>query len=70
MRTRIFTLITFLSIFVPSMVMAHPGHGTYDGISIWHYLTSPVHLISAVAIVAVNILAIRYAKKRDEQTDN
>lgn len=69
MRTRIFTLIALLSVLVPSMALAHPGHGTFDGISVMHYLTSPLHVILVLAIVLVNVFAIRFAVRRNRQTD-
>lgn len=64
MRTRIFTLIAFLSVLVPSLALAHPGHGTYDGLNLMHYLTSPLHVIAVLGIILVNVVAIRYAKGR------
>jgi len=24
--------------------MAHPGHGTFSGHELWHYITSPMHV--------------------------
>lgn len=69
MRTRILTLIAFVTmVLVPSMVLAHPGHGTFDGLNLGHYLTSPVHLASLLVIVAATVFAVRYVRKRNRQT--
>ncbi|MCB0497507.1 MAG: hypothetical protein KDC79_15295 [Cyclobacteriaceae bacterium] len=67
MRTRIFTLIAIVTILLPSLALAHPGHGTSDGYNLMHYLTSPMHLISVLLVVGASALAIRYAKSSRKQ---
>jgi membrane-anchored glycerophosphoryl diester phosphodiesterase (GDPDase) len=71
MRTRIITLITLATIFlVPTLVLAHPGHGTFNGHNLGHYLTSPVHLISTLAVIAVTVFIVKYVNKRREETND
>ncbi len=43
-----FVLVALLS--YPLLAHAHPGHGFFDGISLAHFLTSPLHLITMVLI--------------------
>ena len=38
--------------------MAHPGHGTFTGQEVWHYVTSPMHV--GIALGAVVILIAGY----------
>lgn len=64
MRTRILTLLAFFVVLSPTAVFAHIGHGGFDGITLWHYITSPLHLISVIAILSAVILGVRYYKKR------
>lgn len=35
--------------------MAHPGHGTTDGLSALHYLTEPVHVAGGAFMLALCI---------------
>ena len=64
MQTRILTLLTFIALLSPTVVLAHAGHGTFDGINLWHYLTSPMHLISAMVVLAISVFGVRYFKRR------
>ena len=53
----------------PAVVFGHPGHGTFDGINIFHYLTSPMHYIVSMTIIAVGIVGVRYIRKRRRQVN-
>ncbi len=67
MRTRIFTLFAFFAFLLPTAALAHAGHGTFDGISFWHYLTSPLHLISAMVVLGVAVIGVWCLIKRRRQ---
>lgn len=59
----------------PSIALAHPGHdGDHGGLS-WdftaelvHYLTSPYHVLPAVLLGAVSVLAWRYFRSDRKDT--
>ena len=44
---------------IAAMFLAHPGHGTTDPESWRHYLTEPVHVLTALAIVALAVVTWR-----------
>ncbi len=69
MRTRIFTLLALIVFLSPTVVLAHVGHGTFDGHSFWHYLTSPLHLISVMAVLVITVFGVRYFRKRNRQVN-
>ena len=64
MRTKISILLAFFVALSPTVVLAHGGHGTFNGINFWHYLTSPLHLISAMAVLAVTVFGVRYFRRK------
>lgn len=65
MRTRIFSFMLVVIIsFSPTFVFGHSGHGTFDGLNIGHYLTSPLHVISALVVLGVTVLGVSYFKRR------
>lgn len=44
----------------PELVLAHPGHGSSDGISLWHYLSSYEHSIALAGLILLTVLIVRY----------
>ncbi len=52
-------LLAISAILFSGVAMAHPGHGTFTGHEIGHYLTSPVHIGVALAVVVLAIVLIR-----------
>lgn len=44
----------------PGLVLAHPGHGSSDGISLWHYLSSFEHSITLAGLILLAALLWRY----------
>ena len=44
---------------LPAIAMAHPGHGPVDH-GLAHYLTSPIHIIGVMAVVALGAVLYRY----------
>jgi hypothetical protein len=57
------SIAIFLSLMLlsGSAVLAHPGHGTSDGFSLYHYLTSPLHVIFILLLVA-GLVFIKYRR--------
>ena len=53
---------------VPTLVAAHPGHGTTDATGIVHYLTDPLHLSVAVAAVVAAAWMIAAARRRRQES--
>ncbi len=69
MQTRIFNVFVAIVLFLtPTLGFGHPGHGTFDGTNFWHYLTSPLHLISAMVVLGVAVIGIKYFIKKKKQT--
>ena len=33
--------------------VAHPGHGTFSGHELWHYVTSPMHVGIGLTVIVV-----------------
>ena len=42
--------------------MAHPGHGTFSGHEIWHYVTSPMHIGIALTAILIGIAVYKVFK--------
>ncbi len=59
-------LIFLIALFLPGMILAHPGHGVSDGWSILHYTINVEHAIPLVLAVTAGIILytkIRVVKK-------
>jgi hypothetical protein len=54
MKARFSALALLLSFSLPAW--AHGGHGHFDGISFWHYLTSPEHAFPMLMLAVVVIV--------------
>ena len=52
-------LLAISTLLISGVAMAHPGHGTFTGTEITHYLTSPVHIGVALAVIVLAIVLIR-----------
>jgi len=35
--------------------VAHPGHGTFSGQEVWHYLTSPMHIGIGLTVIVIAV---------------
>lgn len=46
-------LFVAIALFASQVAMAHPGHGTFTGHEIMHYLTSPMHIGVATLLLVV-----------------
>jgi hypothetical protein len=49
------SLLASLVVSAPALALAHPGHGTTNPDSWRHYLTEPVHVVTAIAGIAAAI---------------
>lgn len=52
-------LLAISALLVSGVAIAHPGHGTFNGTEITHYLTSPVHIGVAIAVILLAIVLFR-----------
>lgn len=48
----------------PLSLMAHEGHGTGAGHELWHYLSSPAHIIPAAVVLAVTVALLLFRRRR------
>jgi hydrogenase/urease accessory protein HupE len=66
-------ILTALSLFVlciPSISLAHPGHGNTDGYTITHYFTEPVHVVIAIGVLAAVAVYTRQVRKSKQANKN
>ena len=66
-------LILFVFTIVPFLGFAHPGHDHSEGsegFTITHYLTTPVHIITSLAVVAIVVGIWRAINIRNQQSKN
>ena len=69
MKTRFVALLSLLVALSSTVVYGHTGHGTFDGHNLWHYITSPLHLFSSIAIIVlVAVLGVRFFTKKSRET--
>lgn len=63
MLKRLFVLLLIL---IPTLGVAHPGHGKEGGnFSLLHYLSEPLHLISGIVVLSIFVLlCTRFLSKR------
>ena len=52
-------LLAISALLLSGVALAHPGHGTFTGTEITHYLTSPVHIGVALAVIVFAIILVR-----------
>lgn len=67
--SRVFAAV--LTLTLPLITMAHPGHDHAEGnegFTITHYLTSPVHIITSLAVIAVVVGIVRAVKNQNQKT--
>lgn len=59
MKTLKSVLIPWLLLIIPSVVMAHPGHGNHahGGFSVIHYFTEPEHVLVIIGILLTTYVA-------------
>ncbi len=55
-----------LAIF-PSVIFAHPGHGTTDGYTITHYFTETPHVLVSLSVMTVAVLIVKLLRDRKKQ---
>jgi putative Mn2+ efflux pump MntP len=42
--------------------VAHPGHGTFTGHEVWHYLTSPMHIGIGLTVIVIAVAVYKVFK--------
>jgi hypothetical protein len=64
-KTLIFIIISLTSV----ELLAHPGHGNFEGNSILHYITSPFHILPFLLLVGVVIFTLvqKHMNKLEKQ---
>jgi hypothetical protein len=58
-----------LTVALPLVSAAHPGHGTTDGFTITHYFTEPVHVVVSLSIIVAAAVYIRYRSSKQKETN-
>ena len=66
MRNTILTLVLAM----PTLALAHPGHGTSNGNDWFHYFSSPGHLAPAALLLTFAILLFMMSKKQAKTRPN
>ena len=59
-----------LTLPLPLITLAHPGHDHAEvdqGFTIIHYFTSPVHVITSIAVIAAVIGIVRAIRIRNQK---
>ena len=64
MRSKIKQILLSVTMLVPFVTVAHPGHGLSDGGSWTHYLFSPVHIGVGLILFLLVLSAVSYYKRR------
>ena len=54
--------LVVIGLLTSSIVMAHPGHGTFNGHEFWHYVTSPMHIGLGLAAAVIMVVAYKFIK--------
>ena len=42
--------------------VAHPGHGTFSGHEVWHYVTSPMHIGIGLTVIVIAVAVYKVFK--------
>ena len=66
MNRSIKSLLIVIAMLFSVTAYAHPGHGTFNGHEIWHYVTSPVHMGIALGIVVVLFAGYKLFKRQSK----
>jgi putative copper export protein len=61
--------ILILILAMPTLALAHPGHGTSNGNDWLHYFSSPSHLAPAALLLTFAILLFMLAKRSAKVRD-
>ena len=55
------TIAMLVSLFIPTVATAHPGHGPDHGVS--HYLADPYHLVMGIVIAVIGVVFITVIRR-------
>ena len=64
MRRLTKTWLSLLLLLGPLGLSAHAGHGAGAGHELWHYLSSPAHIIPAAIVLAVTVAILLYRRRQ------
>ena len=64
MRRLTKALLSLSLLSAPMSLMAHEGHGTGAGHELWHYLSSPAHIIPAAIVLAVTVAILLFRRRQ------
>ncbi len=64
MRRLTKALLSLSLLSAPMSLMAHEGHGTGAGHELWHYLSSPAHIIPAAIVLAVTVAILLFRRRK------
>ena len=62
MNRSIKSLLFVMAMLFSVTAFAHPGHGTFGGHGVMHYLTSPLHVGLALGVVVILIAGYKVFK--------
>jgi hypothetical protein len=60
-------ILSSLLLVVPTILMAHPGHGETEGFTITHYFTEVQHVLISIALISITAVTVWYIKNRKKQ---
>ena len=55
-------LVFVVGILFSTNAAAHPGHGTFTGQEIWHYVTSPMHIGIGLTVIVIAVTVYKVFK--------
>jgi len=58
-------LTAFLTLLIPALTWAHPGHGDTDGYTIIHYFSEPQHAIITLGVLAAVTVYIMRERRQN-----
>jgi hypothetical protein len=67
---QVYRLLAIIAILLPSVVSAHPGHDHSEGdqgFTIIHYFTTPVHVVTSFAVLAIVVGILRAIRTRSSK---
>jgi hypothetical protein len=64
MKKIAFASSILLTVVMPLISLAHPGHGETEGYTIIHYFVEPVHAVVTFGVLIIAIAYIRYSHRK------
>ena len=60
--SRLKSILIVVGLLFSVSAVAHPGHGTFTGHELWHYVTSPMHIGIVLGAIAIIIAGYKVFK--------